>query len=68
MLNSRICDLVREKRQSAEMVVYTSMMRMSNIFSRKLQLVVSRHCICTDTNTKQKTVHYSALHYIVDNL
>ena len=28
------------------------------MFCRKLQLVVSKHCICTDTNTKRKAVHY----------
>ena len=32
-----ICDLLREKGPYAEMVVYTSMMRKSNIFYRKLQ-------------------------------
>ena len=36
-------------------IVYT---RKSNIFCRKLQLFVCKHCISTDTNTKQKTVHY----------
>ena len=33
-------------------------MKKSNIPCRKLQLVVSKHCICTDTNTKWKTVDY----------
>ena len=62
VLNSRICDLVWEKGPSAEMVVYdTSMMRKSKIFCRKLQPVVSKYCICTDTNTKRKTVHYMFL-------
>ena len=36
------------------MVVCTSMMRKSNVFCRKLQLVVGS----ADTNTKQKMVHY----------
>ena len=35
------------------------MMRKSNIFCSTLQLVVSKHCICTDANTKRKTVHYT---------
>ena len=48
------------------MVVCTSMMRKSNIFCRKLQLVVSKHCICTDMNTKRKAVHYMSLYYIVE--
>ena len=40
------------------------MMRKSNIFYRKLQLVVSKRCTCTDTSTKWKTVHemYTTLH------
>ena len=40
------------------MIVNTSMMRKSNIFCRKLQLVVSKHCICTDT---LQCTHYTTL-------
>ena len=54
-----------EKRDHLQkMVVTNSMMRKSNIFCRKLQLVVNKHYICTDMYIYK--AENSTLHYIVE--